>query len=220
MRACPPNRSCSRHHDGSPDTTGHARTTQAKSSGQPGNDRTPPDATSRENAAAGTPLGGNSGDAPPDVRGKCAERCATLADRDPDQAAHRTPHHEHQLPARRPSHHYQPRDSIENPDSHRQNAGVESGVTREHTANEREVPVRLTPRLHGPNSPYAYRRKNEGAEMFSRVARLVCLARRHRDPQRKRPIRVGRKRRAVESTVDRPLRVDPMKSVHSQEVQL
>jgi hypothetical protein len=162
MQPCPPHRTCSRHHDGPPDTTGHTRTTQAKSGGDTGNDRTAPATASRGNFAAGTPFGGTSGETDQRVRGISPGECATLPDRDPDQAAHRTPH-EHQLvAARRPSHQHHPRDSIENPDSHRQNAGVESGVTREHTTHRELFRGGATPWLHGANPLYAYREKLRG----------------------------------------------------------
>jgi hypothetical protein len=162
MRACPPDRTCSRHLDARPDNDGHPRPALAQSGRAAGHGRSATDAASRQIAAAGPPIGGTSGEAPPDVRGIASVRCASLTDRDPDQAARRTPHLEHPLAARRPSHPHQPRDSIENPDSHRQNARVESGVTRENITPPNFFRGGVTPWLHAANPPYAYRKKMRG----------------------------------------------------------
>lgn len=219
MRHCPPNQSCSRHLDGPVDAPGQTRTAQAKSGGHHGKDRTPPDTTSRQNPAAGTPFGGPSGDASPDHRGIPVARCAIIHDRDNGQAAHRT-QDEHQLPAHPPSHQHHPRDSIENTDSHRQNAGVESGVmTRRHACCARKRKT-LTPWLHDANPPYAYRTKSMGGRDVLAVGftQLGLLGTSASTPRTKTPY-TRRAEKPAGRALRGPRRQHPMHPANPVEVQ-
>lgn len=58
-----------RHREGDPDTTGHARTPAKIRRTDGGQDRTPPDATSRHFPNPALAFGGISGDRPPPDRG-------------------------------------------------------------------------------------------------------------------------------------------------------
>lgn len=173
MSACPPNRTCSRHSTEPPDTPGQTRTPPHESGSQPGHLRPSPDATSRQNTPPRPLFRGHQGDAGAPARGTSADPAAILTDRDQAPAAP----HEHPLPPSHARHPRKPRDSVENPDNHRQNTGVESGVTKNTRRTWRMLRALLTPWLATPKPPYAYR-------TFSIAARDVFTGLATRSPAR------------------------------------
>jgi hypothetical protein len=88
MRACPPNRTCSRHHDGGRTTTDipgqHSRKAASRRKRPVSHGRSEQGKRSRR-----PPIGGTSGEASSTFGGSPRPMCH-LTDRDPDQAAHRT----------------------------------------------------------------------------------------------------------------------------------